>query len=107
MTSRGKDLDKLAKDLQKLEEQSTSDQEAHAAAQKHYQAVTAGLSSNEEGQAATLNDQLMSKWRSPHGISPLTQFQRSWRIVLLLGSGFFDFLFVMLSGACISHEHLL
>ena len=62
MTSRGKDLDKLAKDLQKLEEQSTADQELHVAAQKQYQAVTAGLSSNDDGQAATLNDQLMSKY---------------------------------------------
>ena len=62
MNSRGKDLDKLAKDLEKLEDQSRVDQEAHVSAQKQYQAVTAGLSSNDDGQAATLNDQLMSKY---------------------------------------------
>ena len=62
VTGRDKDLEKLAADLKKLEDQSTADQEAHVTAQKHYQAVTAGLSSNEEGQAATLNDQLMSKF---------------------------------------------
>ena len=62
VTSRGKDLDKLAKDLEKLEDQSRVDQEAHVSAQKQYQAVTAGLSSNDDGQAATLNDQLMSRY---------------------------------------------
>ncbi|WAR24761.1 SMC2-like protein [Mya arenaria] len=57
---REKDLEKLAKELENLEKQSDADKEAHTAAQKHYQAVTAGLSSNDDGQAATLNDQLIT-----------------------------------------------
>lgn len=60
-------MDKLAKQLEGLQKQSEADQDAHVAAQKHYQAVSAGLSSNDEGQAATLNDQL---------ISMLTAFQK-------------------------------
>lgn len=56
-----KEKDKIDKDLAKLAEQSEGDQEAHVAAQKHYQAVSAGLSSNTDGEDATLNDQLMSK----------------------------------------------
>ena len=36
--------------------------EAHAASQKHYHAVTAGLSTNEDGTDASLNDQLMGKF---------------------------------------------
>lgn len=57
---REKDLDKLARELEGLQTQSEADSEAHGAAQKHYQAVTAGLSSNDDGQAATLNDQLIT-----------------------------------------------
>jgi len=53
-------MKKLGDQLAELEAQSTTDAEAHVAAQKHYQAVTAGLSSNDDGQAATLNDQLIS-----------------------------------------------
>lgn len=33
----------------------------YEAAKKHFQAVSAGLSSNDDGEAATLNDQLISK----------------------------------------------
>lgn len=57
---REKDLDKLAKELEGLQKQSEVDLDAHTAAQKHYQAVSAGLSSNDDGQAATLNDQLIT-----------------------------------------------
>jgi structural maintenance of chromosome 2 len=37
------------------------DQEAYTAAQNRFQAVSAGLSSNTDGEDATLNDQLLSK----------------------------------------------
>ncbi|XP_067679791.1 structural maintenance of chromosomes protein 2-like [Haliotis asinina] len=60
LAARDKDLDKLNKDLDKLKEQSEMDQEAHVAAQKHFHAVSAGLSSNTDGEDATLNDQLMT-----------------------------------------------
>ncbi|KAL4236668.1 Structural maintenance of chromosomes protein 2 [Mactra antiquata] len=56
---REKDLEKLAVELEKLQKQSDTDQDNHVAAQKHYQAVSAGMSSNDDGQAATLNDQLI------------------------------------------------
>lgn len=61
MDSKEKDMGKLGQELEKLQSQSTADQENHDAAQKHYQAVSAGLSSNTDGEAASLNDQLMSK----------------------------------------------
>ncbi|KAJ8040749.1 Structural maintenance of chromosomes protein 2 [Holothuria leucospilota] len=44
----------------KLEEQCKKDVEAVATAQKHYQAVSSGLSSNDDGQEATLADQLLA-----------------------------------------------
>lgn len=51
----------MAKDLEKLQAQSNEDQEAYTAAQNRFQAVSAGLSSNTDGEDATLNDQLLSK----------------------------------------------
>lgn len=54
-------MSKLGQELEKLQAQSTTDQANHDLAQKHYQAVSAGLSSNTDGEAASLNDQLMSK----------------------------------------------
>lgn len=61
MVSKEKDMSKLGQELEKLQAQSTTDQANHDSAQKHYQAVSAGLSSNTDGEAASLNDQLMSK----------------------------------------------
>lgn len=61
MVSKEKDMSKLGQELEKLQAQSTTDQANHDLAQKHYQAVSAGLSSNTDGEAASLNDQLMSK----------------------------------------------
>ena len=37
-------------------------EEDYEAAKKHYQAVSAGLSSNDDGEAATLQDQLISEF---------------------------------------------
>lgn len=62
MVSKEKDMSKLGQELEKLQAQSTTDQANHDSAQKHYQAVSAGLSSNSDGEAASLNDQLMSKY---------------------------------------------
>ena len=44
-----------------LEDRSKDDEEAIAAAQKHFHAVSAGLSSNTDGEDKTLADQLMGK----------------------------------------------
>lgn len=62
LVSKEKDMSKLGQELEKLQAQSTTDQANHDSAQKHYQAVSAGLSSNTDGEAASLNDQLMSKY---------------------------------------------
>ena len=45
--------------MEKLEKQSSADAEAVTAAQEHFHAVSAGLSSNEDGEDKTLADQLM------------------------------------------------
>lgn len=44
-----------------LEEKSQADSEAVKAAQDHFHAVSAGLSSNEGGEDKTLADQIMSE----------------------------------------------
>ena len=54
-----KELQQLQKNLGSLEEKCENAKEAHAAAQKHFHAVSAGLSTNQEGADASLNDQLM------------------------------------------------
>jgi hypothetical protein len=61
MKSREKDVSKAGKDMENLEAQSKQDKEAHVDAQKHYQAVSSGLSSNADGQDATLAEQLISE----------------------------------------------
>ena len=67
-------MEKLSSDLDSLRQQYETDVEAHATAQQHFQAVSAGLSSAEDGQSASLQDQLMSgyniSFRPPsHGTS--------------------------------------
>ena len=54
-------MEKVETLLSKLREQSEKDKEAHVSAQHHLQAVNAGLSSNQDGQDATLNDQLIGE----------------------------------------------
>lgn len=54
-----KDIAKLEEALKIFEEKCKSDEEAIAAAQKHFHAVSAGLSSNADGEDKTLADQLM------------------------------------------------
>ncbi|CAI9728869.1 maintenance of chromosomes 2-like [Octopus vulgaris] len=60
IATREKDLEKILSATEKLQKQSIQDAEDFAAAQKHFHAVTAGLSSNDDGEAATLNDQLLT-----------------------------------------------
>ncbi|GAB1610309.1 structural maintenance of chromosomes protein 2-like [Argonauta hians] len=57
---REKDLANILSATEKLQQQSVEDAEQFAAAQKHFHAVTAGLSSNDDGEAATLNEQLLT-----------------------------------------------
>lgn len=58
IVSKGKQVEKLETQLTELAEESEKDAEAVAAAQKHFQAVSAGLASNTEGEEATLAEQL-------------------------------------------------
>ncbi|CAH1243955.1 SMC2 [Branchiostoma lanceolatum] len=60
LKTKEKEVEKLAIAQQKLEKQAKEDADAHTAAQKHFQAVSAGLSSNDEGEDATLAEQMMA-----------------------------------------------
>ena len=60
LKNKEKELKKL-NDLTKLEEKSQEDSKALKIAQDHFHAVSAGLSSNEDGEDKTLADQIMSK----------------------------------------------
>ena len=64
LKNKEKELKKLSDLLLKLEEKSQADNEAVKAAQDHFHAVSAGLSSNEGGEDKTLADQIMSKFYS-------------------------------------------
>eukprot|EP00794_Sanderia_malayensis_P008232 gene8232-9114_t len=59
LNAKQKEIGKLEDNLKKLEEQSTVDTNAVDAAQQHFHAVSAGLSSNKDGEDKTLTDQLM------------------------------------------------
>lgn len=48
--------------FQKLKDADEEDAKAYADAQKRFEAITQGLSTNEEGEAASLQDQLMSNY---------------------------------------------
>ena len=64
MAARQKDLDKMAQRIQEVKDASEKDAADYAAAQKHFQAVSSGLSANDDGEAATLNEQLLgTTWR--------------------------------------------
>ncbi len=56
-----KEIDKNKANFAKLEQKYKDDLEGVTAAQKHFQAVSAGLSSSDDGEDATLADQLMGK----------------------------------------------
>lgn len=58
LASKQKQAEKLQATLDALAESSKRDAEAVAAANKHFRAVTAGLSSNADGEEATITEQL-------------------------------------------------
>ncbi|XP_030852618.1 structural maintenance of chromosomes protein 2 [Strongylocentrotus purpuratus] len=60
LKAKEKEIEKLTGSFTKLEEKCKENQEGVAQAQKHLQAVSAGLSSNEDGEDKTLADQLMT-----------------------------------------------
>lgn len=55
-----KEVNNLEKKLNALLEESEKDAHALAAAQQHFNAVSAGLSSNKDGEEATLSEQMMT-----------------------------------------------
>lgn len=60
IVTREKDLEKMLAATEELQKQSEEDAVNYTAAQEHLHSITAGLSSNDDGQAATLNDQLLT-----------------------------------------------
>ncbi|XP_044273439.1 structural maintenance of chromosomes protein 2-like, partial [Varanus komodoensis] len=60
LASKEKEVKKISDVLSTLQEASNKDAEALAAAQQHFKAVSAGLSSNEDGEDATLAEQIMA-----------------------------------------------
>ncbi|NWY42647.1 SMC2 protein, partial [Sylvia atricapilla] len=59
LMSKEKEVKNLEKELNVLLEESEKDADALAAAQQHFNAVSAGLSSNKDGEEATLSGQMM------------------------------------------------
>ncbi|XP_055886357.1 structural maintenance of chromosomes protein 2-like [Biomphalaria glabrata] len=60
VASREKDLSKIEGNVEKMRNDKINAEKEYEAAKKHFQAVSAGLSSNDDGEAATLNDQLIT-----------------------------------------------
>ncbi|KAJ8247752.1 hypothetical protein GJAV_G00249880 [Gymnothorax javanicus] len=60
MAAKEKEVAKMAEMLRSVQEEGQKDTEALAAAQQHFNAVSAGLSTNEDGEEATLAGQMMS-----------------------------------------------
>ncbi|XP_074652125.1 structural maintenance of chromosomes protein 2-like [Tubulanus polymorphus] len=62
LTSKQKEIEKFSTNFEKLQKEHENDKAAVTEAQEHFHAVSAGLSNNEDGKAASLKDQLiMSK----------------------------------------------
>ncbi|XP_010293948.1 PREDICTED: structural maintenance of chromosomes protein 2-like, partial [Phaethon lepturus] len=59
LASKEKEIKKVEEELNALQETSEQDTDALAAAQQHFNAVSAGLSSNDDGEEATLAGQMM------------------------------------------------
>ncbi|XP_023800124.1 structural maintenance of chromosomes protein 2 [Cyanistes caeruleus] len=59
LVSKEKEVQNLEKELNVLLKESEKDAQALAAAQQHFNAVSAGLSSNKDGEEATLSGQMM------------------------------------------------
>ncbi|XP_035276000.1 structural maintenance of chromosomes protein 2 [Anguilla anguilla] len=60
MAAKEKEVAKMAETLRSVQEEGQKDTEALAAAQQHFNAVSAGLSTNEDGEEATLAGQMMT-----------------------------------------------
>ncbi|XP_075681730.1 structural maintenance of chromosomes protein 2 isoform X1 [Rhinoderma darwinii] len=60
LTNKEKEIKKITDRFSSLQEASQKDTEAFTAAQQHFNAVSAGLSSNEDGEEATLAGQMMT-----------------------------------------------
>ncbi|XP_078427314.1 structural maintenance of chromosomes protein 2 [Cetorhinus maximus] len=60
LAAKEKEVKKTSDELNSLQETSQKDDKALVAAQQHFNAVSAGLSSNEDGEAATLAGQMMA-----------------------------------------------
>ncbi|XP_078251192.1 structural maintenance of chromosomes protein 2 isoform X1 [Rhinoraja longicauda] len=60
LAAKEKEVKKISDELHSLEETSQKDDKALVIAQQHFNAVSAGLSSNEDGEAATLAGQMMA-----------------------------------------------
>ncbi|NWH50268.1 SMC2 protein, partial [Fregata magnificens] len=60
LMSKEEEVKKIEKELNALQEASEKDADALAAAQQHFNAVSAGLSSNDDGEEATLAGQMMA-----------------------------------------------
>ena len=59
MKSKQTDISSVEGSVKDHQEQFTVDEASYGAAQEHFHAISAGLSSNQDGQAASLKDQLM------------------------------------------------
>ena len=66
IVSREKDLSKIESNVEKMRTEKQTAEQNYEAAKKHFQAVSAGLSANADGEAATLNDQLISEFLVLH-----------------------------------------
>lgn len=60
LVAKEKEVKKIKDGLNALQEASDNDTNALVAAQQHFNAVSAGLSSNEDGEEATLAGQMMT-----------------------------------------------
>ncbi|XP_037905557.1 structural maintenance of chromosomes protein 2 [Hermetia illucens] len=60
LVSKENQMEKFKDMFQKLKDADEEDAKAYADAQKRFEAITQGLSTNEEGEAASLQDQLMT-----------------------------------------------
>ncbi|KAJ8271368.1 hypothetical protein COCON_G00102270 [Conger conger] len=60
MAAKEKEVTKMAEKLSSIQEEGRKDTEALATAQQHFNAVSAGLSTNEDGEDATLAGQMMA-----------------------------------------------
>lgn len=60
LTVKENEVSKLVEQLQALQEEGQKDSAALEAAEQHFRAVSAGLSTNEDGEEATLAGQMMT-----------------------------------------------